>query len=81
MKVFELIKELKKCPQDSIVMYNFENSYDNEVNGVENNYGFDVLAEHREFEMGIDDVLVGSGTLKGFVFLTENLTDIRGEDE
>ena len=71
MTVAELIEELKKCPQDSIVMYNFENAFTNDE--AERLYGFDTQAEHREFDMGVDDVLMGSGTLRGFVFLTEEL--------
>lgn len=75
MTVAELIKELKKCPKDALVIYNFENSYTNEVNGNQNDYGFDQEAGHREFDMCVDEVLVGAGTLRGFVFLREELLD------
>lgn len=63
MVVSKLIEILKRCPQDAIVMYQFEKVTDSD-------------APH----FPIDDVLVGSGTLKGFVFLAEEI-EIRGETE
>ena len=56
MTVKELINELKKCNPDDLVMYDPSNAIKNE-NIVEN--------------YCVDDVLIGSGTTKGFVYLTE----------
>lgn len=70
MKVKELIEELKKCNPDDIVMYNFENAFTNDnferMHDLQERY-------ECEFDCAIDDVLIGSGTLKGFVFLQEDL--------
>jgi len=76
MTVSELIEMLKKCPQDAIVMYDFENAFTNEVNGNSSDYGFDYGVRERYYSMGIDDVLIGSGTLRGFVYLTEELIPV-----
>ena len=65
MKVFELIKELEKCNPNDIVMYDAENSI----------YNGDF--SEGETCTGVEDVLIGYGTVKGFVFLT----DERIEDE
>lgn len=61
MIVSELMEILQRCPQDAIVMYQFEK-----------------ISESDEPHFPIDDVLVGSGTLKGFVFLAEEI-EIKGE--
>ena len=68
MKVRELIELLQKCNPNDSVMYDIGNSLRNEayvVTGIETS-------------LPIDDVLVGNGTLKGFVYLTEDLLE---EDE
>ena len=72
MKVKELIEELKKCNPDDIVMYNFENAFTND-----NFERMHYLQERHEceFDCAIDDVAIGSGTLKGFVFLREDLLE------
>lgn len=64
MTVKELINELEKCNPDDIVMYDPENAIKNESVGTS--------PEIVEV-IGIDDVLIGSGTSKGFVYLIEEL--------
>lgn len=64
MKVKELINELKKCNPDDIVMYDPENAIKNESGGTSPEFVEDYC---------IDDVLIGGGTTKGFVFLSEEL--------
>lgn len=64
MTVKELINELKKCNPDDLVMYDPENAIKNENDGTSPEFVEDY---------GIDDVLIGGGTTKGFVFLTEEL--------
>ena len=64
MTVKELINELKKCNPDDIVMYDPENAIKNKNGGT--------LQEIVE-DYGIDDVHIGGGTTKGFVFLVEEL--------
>lgn len=71
MTVKELINELKKCNPDDIVMYNPENAIKNQ-NYDENDGTFE--------DYGVDDVLICSGTGRGFVLLTEELLD-EGEVE
>lgn len=71
MRVRELIELLKRCPQDAIVGYNFENAFTNDED--ERLYGFNREERPSEFYMGIDDVLIGHGTSKGFVYLVEDL--------
>ncbi len=65
MKVFELINELKKCNQNDIVMYDAENSI----------YNGDF--SEGETHTGVEEVLIGYGTSRGFVYLS----DERIEDE
>ena len=60
MTVKELINELEKCNPDDIVMYDPSNAIKNENDNIDAVYG-------------IDDVLIGSGTIRGFVFLAEEL--------
>lgn len=49
-------------------MYNFENSFANDnFERVEELYN----RHDCEYDCGVDDVLIGEGTMKGFVFLTE----------
>ena len=64
MKVKKLINELKKCNPDDIVMYDPENAIKNESGGTSPEFVEDYC---------IDDVLIGGGTTKGFVFLSEEL--------
>lgn len=78
MLVHELIELLQRCPQDAIVGYDMENAFTNDED--ERIYGFDREARPSEFYMGIDDVLIGHGTHKGFVFLTEALIQEKGAD-
>ena len=66
MTVKELINELEKCNPDDIVIYDPENAIKNE--NVENVGISPEFVEH----YGVDDV-IGSGTLKGFVYLVEEL--------
>lgn len=71
MTVKELIAQLQKCDPDDIVMYSIENSLWNEDYTI-----FDAARkEVCEYDFGIDDILIGGGTTKGFVFLTEDLLD------
>lgn len=72
MKVKELIEELKKCNPNDIVMYNFENAFTND-----NFERMHDLQERNEceFDCSVDDVAIGCGTLKGFVFLRETLLE------
>lgn len=79
MKVSELIEMLQTCPQDAIVMYDFENAFTNEVNGNSSDYGFDYRVKERYYSMSVDDVLIGVGTLRGFVYLTEELIPVEEE--
>ena len=72
MNVKELIKELKKCNPDDIVMYNFENSFIND--NFERMHDLQKRNEC-EFDCSIDDVAIGSGTLKGFVLLRDDLLE------
>lgn len=69
MVVSELISLLEKCPKDWIVMMDVENSLKNEDIIMKYDTGEDV----GEFEFGIDNVLIGGGTTKGFVFISEGL--------
>ena len=66
MTVKELIELLEKVPdKNDIVMFDPLGGFKNE--GIE---GYD------DIHFGVDDVLVGYGTNKGFVYLTEEeLTD------
>lgn len=64
MTVKELINELKKCNPDDLVMYDPENAIKNESGGTSPEFIEDY---------GVDDVLIGSGTMRGIVFLTEEL--------
>lgn len=75
MRVKELIELLKRCPQDNIVLYDMENSLKNESYVTRNDNGENFI----ETIMGIDDVLIGSGTLKGFVYLAEEKYEIQKE--
>lgn len=61
MTVKELITELKKCNPDDIVMYDAGNAVTN---------GPDI----GEWHFPVDDVMIGSRTTKGFVYLSEELS-------
>ena len=77
MTVYELIEELKKCPQNAIVIYDFENAFTNDE--TERMFGFDREKKPSEFSMGIDEVMIGGGTTKGFIYLSESLIPIKEE--
>lgn len=66
MTVKELMAELAKCNPDDIVMYDIEAELDNEALIISNDAG-EVCTE---YHFGIDDVMIGGGTIRGFVFLT-----------
>ena len=63
MTVKELINELLKCNPDDIVMYDADKSFTNQ--------DIQAMNDYIDTHFGVDDVLIGGGTLKGFVFLTE----------
>lgn len=75
MRVKELIELLKMCPQDDVVLYDMENSLKNESYVTQNDNGENII----ETIMGIDDVLIGSGTRKGCVYLVEKKYEIQKE--
>ena len=64
MIVKELIDLLKECNPNDIVMFDMENSLKNGA-----------LTDDKETHFSVDDVLTGYGTLKGFVFLQEDLEE------
>lgn len=69
MTVKELIEQLKNCPQDAIVMYDFENAWINDDDGA---YHFDRSDTPSEWHMPVDHVMIGNGTKRGFIYLTED---------
>lgn len=71
MKVRDLIELLQKCNPDDIVTYDAENAMWNEHQGL----WCSDPAGSTEAVYGVDDVLIGSGTLRGFVYLTEDKND------
>lgn len=73
MRVKELIELLKRCNQDDIVLYDMENSLKNESYVTRNDNGENFI----ETIMGIDDVLIGSGTRKESVYLVEKKYEIQ----
>nr|DAX35658.1 MAG TPA: hypothetical protein [Bacteriophage sp.] len=75
MRVKDLIELLKLCPQDDVVLYDMENSLKNESYITQSDNGENII----ETIMGIDDVLIGSGTLKGSVYLVEKKYEIQKE--
>lgn len=73
MRVYELIEMLQKCPdQGAFVMYDIEPSIKNgDLIIVEN-----AIEEETVKHFSVEDVLVGTGTIKGYVFLADEvLTD------
>lgn len=68
MKVKELIELLQKCNPDDTVMYDAQNALQNEDWHLMDCAGDDVT-ERPDF--GISDVLYGTGTLRGRVYLCE----------
>jgi len=65
MTVKELIELLQRVPdKNNIVMFDPSGGFINE--GIEG---------HDDLDFEIDDVLVGTGTNKGFVYLTEDELD------
>lgn len=67
MTVKELINKLKKCNPDDIVMYDETNTLKNMA------YVTEGTLKQEELHNPIDDVYIGIGTLKGFVYLSEKL--------
>lgn len=61
MIVKELVELLKKCNPNDIVMYDAENAIKNGE------------LQDEEKHLSVDDVLVGKGTLKGFIYLSSEL--------
>lgn len=61
MKVIELIQELRLCPDDYIVMFDVEQSMENGSLG------------EAETALPVDEVQIGTGTERGFVYLTEEM--------
>lgn len=73
MRVYELIELLQKCPnQGALVMFDIEPSIKNgDLQIIE-----DAIGEETEKHLGVEDVLIGHGTQKGFVYLADEvLTD------
>ena len=73
MRVYELIELLQTCPdQGALVMFDIEPSIKNgDLIIVEN-----AIEEETEKHFSVEDVLVGTGTAKGFVYLADEvLTD------
>ena len=65
MKVKELIAELQKCNPDDLVFYDLENAIKND----------EIEVTTQELHFSVDDVLIGGGTTRGFVFLAEDLLE------
>ena len=63
MKVKELINELQKCNPDDIVMYDADKSFT--IQDIQ------AMNDYIDTHFGVDDVLIGHGTLRGFVYLSE----------
>ena len=70
MRVYELIEMLQRCTdQSAIVYYDIEQGLKNEDMYVACND--ETAVPDKPTHFAVDDVLVGSGTLKGIVYLTE----------
>lgn len=69
MKVKDLIDLLQRCNPEHIVMYDATVALKNDPDRDIVSWNPDV---EPEMEFGVDDVLIGSGTLTGFVFLAED---------
>ncbi len=70
MKVRELIELLQKCNPEDIVFYDAGNGFENNDLQV---LCFDPENHGEDMDIfGVDDVLIGSGTLRGHVYLTED---------
>lgn len=68
MRVYELIELLEKCPdRGAFVMYDATEGIKNNALTVYDDMG----EEQQEPHFSVDNVLVGSGTLRGYVYLTE----------
>lgn len=67
MKVRELIEILNKCPPDALVMYDLRPTIENEA--------YIWPTEIEGYACPVDDVLQGYGTIKGFVYLCEDLKE------
>lgn len=60
MKVKELIAELQKCNPEDLVFFDLYNS-------IQNNE----TQTFEELHFSVDDVFIGRGTERGFVYLSE----------
>lgn len=67
MKVRELITLLQRCDPECTVMYDASVGIRNEALTVHDDMGEEQLEPH----FSVDDVQVGHGTIRGFVYLTE----------
>ena len=61
MKVKELIAELQKCNPEDLVFFDLYNS-------IQNN---EIPTFEQELHFSVDDVFIGRGTERGFVYLSE----------
>ena len=76
MKVKDLIELLQRCNPEDIVMYDAENAMWNEHQGV---WCTDPEGS-TEVVYGVNDALIGSGTIRGFVYLAdEKLKEVTGD--
>ena len=68
MRVYELIELLERCPdKGAFVMFDATDAIRNNALTVYDDMG----EEQREPHFLVDDVQVGSGTIRGYVYLTE----------
>lgn len=67
MTVQELIEQLQKCPKEWLVMYDAETECNNEALVL---MQAEEWSRCNEYDMAIDDVLIGGGSSRGFVFLS-----------
>lgn len=73
MRIYELIELLQRCPdQSAFVMYDAEQGLKNEDMYI--TCPDDAIPD-KPMHFSVDDVLVGSGTLTGIVYLTEEPTE------
>lgn len=70
MQVKELIHLLQKCDPEAVVVYDAENAFENDPA-----LDFSGAIGEESPLFGIDNVLIGSGTIKGFVYLIEDLIE------
>ena len=73
MTVAELIRALKLCPADNLVMYDMKNELWNET--IKIVHDTHAQPPYEETHFSIDDVLNGAGTRAGFTYLTADRID------